>query len=107
MNIYSLSNETNKNLLILLWWGDNNFFQLTDLVDYGYKRGLMEKINCIKWNRYRQFKIPKNHKFSIKTLAFSITFDKYGSDDDKIFKEKDSLKITKVLCLINNNNMPD
>ena len=48
MNIYSLSNETNKNLLILLWWGDNNFFQLTDLVDYGYKRGLMEKINCIE-----------------------------------------------------------
>ena len=43
---------------------------------------------------------PNSKTLKDKTLTFSATFDKCGSDDDKVFKEKYYLHIIKVLCLI-------
>ena len=39
-----------------------------------------------------------------KTLVLSIICDKCGSNDEKIFKENDSVRISKILDLIDNIN---
>ena len=58
----------------------------------------------LKWKKiyiicgkYRNF---KNHKISVtseKTLVLFIICSECGSEDDKIFKEEESIKILKIL----------
>ena len=36
-------------------------------------------------------------------LVFPIICDKCDKSDDKIFKEEESVKILKIICLIRNN----
>ena len=59
------------------------------------KKVKREKIYCIKCNKYRTF----IHTFFYKTLVFFII--KCGSNDEKIFKEKESIEILKIFGLIN------
>ena len=54
-------------------------------------------INCIK---YKEFKKPKILYICYKTVLLSIICNKCGSEDEKIFKEEESIEILKILGLI-------
>ena len=62
----------------------------------------MRKTYCAKCQKYREFKKPKLSYICDKTLLLSSICDKRGSEDDKIFKEEESIEILKILGLINN-----
>ena len=62
----------------------------------------MKKIYCIKCKKYKKFKNPKISYIFDKTLSLSFICDKCCSKDAKIFKEEESIKILKILGLINN-----
>ena len=62
----------------------------------------MEKMYCIKCYRYRKVKNPKISCIFYKTLVLSIIYNKCDSNDENIFKEEESIEISKVLALINN-----
>ena len=62
----------------------------------------MKSIYCIKCNKYRKLKNPKVSYILDKTLVLSITCDKCGSNDQKIFKKEESIEILKTLGLIKN-----
>ena len=47
-------------------------------------------------------KTLKYHIFSRKKMFLFIICDKCGSENEKIFKEKESVEILKILCLIKN-----
>ena len=55
----------------------------------------VEKFYCFKCNKCIKFKNPKTPYVWIKC----------GSNDNKIFKEEESIKLLKTLGLINNNDM--
>ena len=63
-----------------------------------------ENIYCIKCSKYREFENPKTSNILNKILVIFFIFDKWGSDDIKMFKEKESSDILIILCLINNVN---
>ena len=60
------------------------------------------KICCVICDKYRKFKNPKILYVFEKTLVLSIICSKCKNDDEKIFKEEESIKILKVLGLIEN-----
>ena len=62
----------------------------------------MRKIYCIKCKKYKEFIKPKISNICYKTLFLSGICNKWGSDDEKIFMEQESIDILKVLGLINN-----
>ena len=47
-------------------------------------------------------KILKYHTFSKKTVVFSIICSKCKIEDEKIFKEEESIKILEILGLFKN-----
>ena len=49
----------------------------------------------MKCNKYRKIKNAN------ETLVLSIICDKCGSKDEKIFKEEESIKVSKINGLIN------
>ena len=49
----------------------------------------MEKIYCIKCNKYKTFKNFKMSHVFDKILVLYINCDKCGSNDEKIFKEQE------------------
>ena len=51
----------------------------------------------------KNWKTLKFYVFN-KNLVFSIICDKCGSNNDKVFKEEESIEILKVLGLIDNIN---
>ena len=57
----------------------------------------MKNIYCVICGKYRTFKKPKISYIFEKTLAFSIISSKYENEDEKIFKEEESIEISKVL----------
>ena len=62
----------------------------------------MKKIFSIVYGKYRTI---KNHKASYifeKKLVISIICSKYGSKDEKVFKEEKSIEILKIYDLTNN-----
>ena len=61
----------------------------------------MKKIYFIKSNKYRKFKSPQISYILDKILNLSIICDKCGSKHEKLFKEKESDEVLKVLGLIN------
>ena len=71
--------------------------------------GVMESINekyiyCIICNKHKKFKKPKMLYMYNKKLVFSIICEKCVSNDDKVFKEEEYMRILKVLGLIDNIN---
>ena len=59
----------------------------------------IKKICCIKCNKYSEFKNVIIYIFH-KTLFLSVIFDKCSREDEKIFKEKESIVILQVPGLI-------
>ena len=62
----------------------------------------MKKLYCIICCRYRKFEKPKISYLLEKTLVLSIICSKCINEDEKIFKEENSIEIIKILGLINN-----
>ena len=62
----------------------------------------MRKIFCINCKKYKEFKKPKITCICYKTLLLSSMCNKRGSEDEKIFKEEESIDILKIIGLIEN-----
>ena len=62
----------------------------------------MKKLYCVICGKYRKFEKPKILYLLEKTLVFSIICSKCKNEDEKIFKEEDSVEILKILGLIEN-----
>ena len=61
----------------------------------------MEKIYCVICGKYRKFKSPKiSYIFEKKALVLSIICSKCENEDEKIFNEKESIEMLKILGLI-------
>ena len=57
---------------------------------------------CVICRKYRKFKNPKILYFSEKALVLSIICSKCKNEDEKIFKEEESIEILKNLGLFQN-----
>ena len=53
----------------------------------------MKKLHCAICNKYRKFEKCKILCLLEITLVFSIICSKYNKEDEKIFKEEESIKI--------------
>ena len=62
----------------------------------------MKKLYCVKCNKYRKLKNPRISYIFDETLSLSTICDKCSSNDEKIFKEQESIEIVRILSLINN-----
>ena len=62
----------------------------------------MKKLYCVKCNKYRKLKNPRISYIFDETLSLSTICDKCSSNDEKIFKEQESIEILRILSLINN-----
>ena len=60
----------------------------------------MKKLYCVICSKYRKSEKPKISYFLEKTLIPSITCSKRKDEDEKIFKEKESIGILEILGLI-------
>ena len=60
------------------------------------------EIYCMNCKKMKNLKSLKCHTFFKKTLFLPIICSKCGKKDEKIFKEKESIKISKFVCLITN-----
>ena len=57
---------------------------------------------CNVCNKYKKLKKTKISNIFYKTLSLSIAYGNCGLEYEKIFKEQESIKILKILCLIHN-----
>ena len=62
----------------------------------------MKKLYCVICSKYRKSEKPKISYLLEKTLVLSIICSKCKNEDEKIFKEEKSIKISKIIGLINN-----
>ena len=62
----------------------------------------MKKLYCVICSKYRKFEKPKISYFLEKALFLSINCSKSKNENEKIFKEEESIEISRVLGLINN-----
>ena len=62
----------------------------------------MKKLYCVKCNKYRKLKNPRISYIFDETLSLSTICDKCSSNDEKIFKEEESIEILRILSLTNN-----
>ena len=62
----------------------------------------MKKLYCTICGKYRKFEKPKTSNILEKTLVLSIICSKCKNEDEKIFKEEESIEIIKILGLIEN-----
>ena len=53
-------------------------------------------------SKYRKFEKPKTSCLLEKTLVLSLICSKCKNQDEKVFKEKESIEILKILGFINN-----
>ena len=60
----------------------------------------MKKLCCVICSKYRKFEKPKISHLLEKTLVLSIICSKYQNEEEKIFKEEESIKILKILVII-------
>ena len=60
----------------------------------------MKKLYCVICRKYRKFEKPKLLYVLEKTLLLSIIWIKCKNEDEKIFKEEDSIEILEILGLI-------
>ena len=57
----------------------------------------MKQICCVICGKYRKFRKPKISYIFEKTLVLSIICGKGKNEDEKIFKEKESVEILKII----------
>ena len=62
----------------------------------------MKKLYCVICGKYRKSAKLKILQLLEKTLVLSIIFSKCKNEDAKLFKEEESIKILKMLRLIEN-----
>ena len=62
----------------------------------------MRKIYCINCKKYKKFKNPRMSYICQKTLLLSRICNKCLTEDEKIFKEDESIEKLKVLGLFGN-----
>ena len=62
----------------------------------------MKKLHCFVCDRYKTFEKPKISYILEKTLVISIICSKCKNEDEKIFKEEESIEISKILGLFKN-----
>ena len=62
----------------------------------------MKKLYCNIFDKYKNIKIPKITYVFEKTFSFSIICNKCENEDEKIFKEEDSIEILTILGLFKN-----
>ena len=62
----------------------------------------MKKLYCAICGKYRKLEKPKISYLLEKILVLSIICSKCKNEDEKIFKEEDSIEILKILGLIEN-----
>ena len=63
---------------------------------------MMKKLCCVLCGKYRKFEKPKISYLFEKTLVLSVICSKCENKDEKLFKEKPSIEILKILGLIQN-----
>ena len=63
---------------------------------------MMGKIYCNKCRKYSEFKKHKKSNICDRALLFSSICNKCGKEDQKIFKEEESIEILKFFVYINN-----
>ena len=51
----------------------------------------MKKVCCMNCKKYRKFKNPNISYIFYKTAILSVICNKFGSKDEKIFKEEESM----------------
>ena len=62
----------------------------------------MKKLYCVICCKYRKFEKPKISHLLEKTLIFSVICCKCKNEDEKLFKEEESIEILKIVGLIEN-----
>ena len=62
----------------------------------------MEKIYCVICNRYKKLKKPKMSYIFEKTLVLYMICSNFENEDEKKFKEEESIQILKILVLLKN-----
>ena len=62
----------------------------------------MKKLYCVICCKYRISEAPKISYLLEKTLVLSIICSKCKNEDEKLFKEEESIEILKILGLIEN-----
>ena len=62
----------------------------------------MKNIYSVICGKYRKFKKPKISYIFKKTLVLSVICSKCENEDGNIFKEEESMEISKILGLIKN-----
>ena len=62
----------------------------------------MENLYCIICNKYKKNEKRKISHLLEKTLVLSVICSKCKNEDEKIFKEEESIEILKILGFINN-----
>ena len=62
----------------------------------------MKKLDCVICRKYIKLEKPKISYLLEKTLVLSIICSKCKNEDEKIFKEEESIEILKILGLIEN-----
>ena len=62
----------------------------------------MKRLYCAMCGKYRKFEKPKTLYILEKTLVLSNICSKCKNENEKIFKEEESIEIIKILVLIEN-----
>ena len=62
----------------------------------------MNKLYCVICGKYRKFEKPKISNILEKTLVPSIICSKCKNENEKKFKQEESIEILKTLGLIEN-----
>ena len=60
----------------------------------------MKKICCVICGKNRKFKKPRISHILKKSLVLSVVSNKCKTEDERIFKEEESIEILKTLGLI-------
>ena len=62
----------------------------------------MKKLYCVVCGKYRKFKKPEISYILEKTVVLSIVSNKCKNEDEKMFKEEESIEVLYILGLIKN-----
>ena len=62
----------------------------------------MKKLYCVVCGKYRKFEKPTISHLLEKTLVLFIICSKCKNEDEKIFKEEESIEILQIIGLIIN-----
>ena len=64
---------------------------------------MIKKLDCVICSKYRKIEKPKmSYLIKKKKIVPSTFCSKYKNEEQKIFREEESIEILKILDLINN-----